>query len=104
MINKTEEVCPLENWIHDISVNLEQIEQQFLLQDPYDSVWLKIIAIFSYYIGLVSSSIMVAFVTYENGHHGNFRTVINQLLSNLYVMVWHSMAWFAVLFVHEHCC
>ena len=22
----------------------------------------------------------------------------------LYVMVWHSMAWFAVLFVHEHCC
>ena len=22
----------------------------------------------------------------------------------LYVMVWHSIAWFAVLFVHEHCC
>ena len=87
MINQTEEICALENWNWDISMNLEQIEQQLLFQDPYDSVWLKIIAIFSYYIGLVSSSIMVAFVTYENGHHGNFRTVINQLLSNLYVMV-----------------
>ena len=87
MNNKTEEVCVLENWNRDISMNLDHIEQQLLFQDPYDSVWLKIIAIFSYYIGLVSSSIMVAFVTYENGHHGNFRTVINQLLTNLYAMV-----------------
>ena len=87
MINKTEEVCVLENWNWDISINLEQIEQQLLLQDPYDSVWLKIIAIFSYYIGFVSSAIMVAFIFYENGHHGNFRTVLNQLLSNFYAMV-----------------
>ena len=90
MVNLIEEVCLLENWNHNISMNgknLELQQQQLLLRDPYDSVWLKIIAIFSYYIGLVSSSIMVAFVTYENGHHGNFRTVINQLLSNLYVMV-----------------
>ena len=87
MINKTEEVCVLENWNWNISMNLDHIEQQLLFQDPYDSVWLKIIAIFSYYIGFVSSAIMVAFIFYENGHHGNFRTVINQLLSNLYVMV-----------------
>ena len=87
MINKTEEVCPLENWIHDISVNLEQIEQQFLLQDPYDSVWLKIMAILFYFIGLFSSATMLAFINYESGHHGNFRSVINQLLSNLYAMV-----------------
>ena len=87
MINKTEEVCLLENWIHDISVNLEQIEQQFLLQDPYDSVWLKIMAILFYFIGLFSSAIMLAFIKYEIGHHGNFRSVINQLLSNLYAMV-----------------
>ena len=87
MINKTEEVCVLENWIHDISVNLEQIEQQFLLQDPYDSVWLKIMAILFYFIGLLASATMLAFINYENGHHGNFRTVINQLLSNLYAMV-----------------
>ena len=84
MINNTEEVCLLGNWTHDISMNLEQ---QLLLQDPYDSVWLKIIAIVAYFIGLVSSAIMLAFINYETGHHGNFRTVINQLLSNLYAMV-----------------
>ena len=48
MINETEGVCVLENWNHDISMNLEKQllikdqfdsvrEQQFLLQDPYDS-------------------------------------------------------------------
>ena len=87
MMNKTEEVCPLENWIHDISVNLEQIEQQFLLQDPYDSMWLKVMTILFYFIGLLASAIMLAFINYESGHHGNFRSVINQLLSNLYAMV-----------------
>ena len=83
MINKTEEVCVLEN----ISINLWQIEQQLLLQDPYDSVWLKIMAILFYFIGLFSSATMLAFINYESGHHGNFRSVINQLLSNLYAMV-----------------
>ena len=87
MINKTEEVCRLEKWNYDISMNLEQIEQQFLLQDPYDSVWLKIMAIVFYFIGLFASVIMLAFINYENGHHGNFRSVINQLLSNLYFVV-----------------
>jgi hypothetical protein len=88
MINLTEEVCLLENWNRNISMNDKDLEQhQLLLQDPYDSVWLKIMAIFSYNIGLVSSAIMLAFITYENGHHGNFRTVINQLLSHLYAMV-----------------
>ena len=88
MVSLAEEVCLLENWNHNISMNDEDLEQQqLLLQDPYDSVWLKIIAIFSYKIGLVSSAIMLAFITYEYEHHGNFRTVINQLLSNLYAMV-----------------
>ena len=87
MINKTEEVCRLENWNYDIYMNLEQIEEQFLLQDPYDSVWLKIMAILFYFVGLFASTIMLAFINYETGHHGNFRTVINQLLSNLYATV-----------------
>ena len=86
MINKTEEVCALENWNWDISINLEQIEQQ-LIQDPYDSVWLKIMAILFYFIGILASVIMLAFIKYETEHHGNFRSVINQLLSNLYAMV-----------------
>ena len=87
MINVTEDVCLLVNWNHDISLNVENSEQHLLLQDPYDSIWLKIIAFFSYFIGFIASSIMLAFINYEKGHHGNFRTVINQLLSNLYATV-----------------
>ena len=87
MINKTEEVCLLENWNPKISINLEQIEQQLLLEDPYDSIWLKFVAILFYFIGLLASAFMLAFIKYESGHHGNFRSVINQLLSNLYAMV-----------------
>ena len=87
MINNTVVVCLLENWNHDISMNHKNLEQQLLLQDPYDSAWLKAIAMLSYFIDLVTSAIMRAFINYENGHHGNFRTVINQLLSNLYAMV-----------------
>ena len=87
MINETKEVCLLENWVHDFSTNNEYSEQQLLLQDPYDSVCLKVIAVVSYCIGLVTSAIMLAFINYEKRHHGNFRTVINQLLSNLYSMV-----------------
>ena len=87
MINETKEVCLLENWTHDNSMNDKNSSQQLLLQDPFDSVWLKVIAILSYFIALVNSTIMLAFINYENGHHGNFRTVINQLLSNMYAMV-----------------
>ena len=87
MITNTEEVCLLGNWTHDISINDKNLEHQLLIQDPYDSVWLKIIAILSYFIGLVSSVIMLSFINYETGHHGNFRTVINQLLSKMYTMV-----------------
>jgi hypothetical protein len=87
MINNTKEVCLLENWTHDNSMNDENSAQQLLLQDPFDSIGLKVIAILSYLIGLVNSTIMLAFINFENEHHGNFRTVINQLLSNLYAMV-----------------
>ena len=87
MINKTKEVCLLENWAQDFSLIHQNLEEHLFLQDPYDSVWLKVVAILSYFIGLFISTIMLAFINYENGHHGNFRTVINQLLSNLYAMV-----------------
>ena len=87
MTNNTEEVCRLENWTRHVSMNEVNLEQQLLLKDPYDSIWLKIVAVLSYFIGLTNSAIMLAFINYENGHHGNFRTVINQLLSNLYASV-----------------
>ena len=87
MINETKEVCLFENLDLNISLSNENLEQQLFLQDPFDSVWLKVIAILAYFISLLASAIMLAFISYENGHHGNFRTVINQLLSNLYAMV-----------------
>ena len=87
MTNNTEEVCLLENWTQHVSMNEVNLEEQLLLQDPYDSIWLKIVAVLSYFIGLTNSAIMLAFINYENGHHGNFRTVINQLLYNLYASV-----------------
>ena len=87
MINETKEDCLLENWTRDISISEKNLDEQMFPQDPYDSFWLKIIAILSYFIGLVTSAIMLEFIKYESGHHGNFRTVINQLLSNLYAMV-----------------
>ena len=86
MTNDTD-FCLLENWSQNISMNEVDLEQQLLLQDPYYSIWLRISAILSYFIGLTNSAIMLAFINYENGHHGNFRTVINQLLSNLYASV-----------------
>ena len=87
MINETKEVCLFENWNQDFSVSDENLEQKLFLQDPFDSIWLKAIAILSYFVCLLASAIMLAFIRYENDHHGNFRTVINQLLSNLYAMV-----------------
>ena len=60
---------------------------KYLMPKLYDSVWLKVIAILSYFIDLLACAVMLAFINYENGHHGNFRSVINQLLSTLYAMV-----------------
>ena len=80
MTNNTEEVCLLEKWTRYVSMNEVNLEQQLLLQDPYDSIWLKIVAVLSYFIGLTNSAIMLAFINYENGHHGNFRTVINSVM------------------------
>ena len=86
MINNTEEVCLLENWTLDISMN-DKNSDPIQIQDPFESFWMKFIAILSYCIGLINSAIMLAFINYEKKHHGNFRTVINQLLSNMYAMV-----------------
>ena len=88
MINKTEEIYLLEFWTRDSwKMNDKDLEQPVLLQDPYDSVWLKVIGVLSYLIDLFTSAIMLKFINYEIEQHGNFRTVINQLLSNLYAMV-----------------
>ena len=87
MINETKIVGLFENLDQNVPMSNENLEQQLFLQDPFDSVWLKVIAILSYFICVLASAIMLKFIRYENGHHGNFRTVVNQLVSNLYAMV-----------------
>ena len=53
--------------------------------DPFDSLWLKLLTLLVYSIELVDSLIMMAFVVYETrGLAGHYRTLINQLLSYLY--------------------
>ena len=53
--------------------------------DPYDSIWLKLVAIIVYLIEILSSFVCIAFVVFETkGFAGHFRTLINQLLSYLY--------------------
>ena len=59
----------------------------FQISPVHDSIWLKLIALGAYMVCLISSGILLAFKTYEEKYHGNFRTVINQLLSQLYGLV-----------------
>ena len=53
--------------------------------DPFDSVWLKVMTIIVYAVEIFASLIMLAFVFQETrGLFGHYRTLINQLLSYLY--------------------
>ena len=55
--------------------------------DPYDSIWLKLATAGISVVEGLASVIMVFFVLYETRAYGNYRTVINQLLSYLYAGV-----------------
>ena len=67
-------------WFHSV---LNQVLVQ-KIEDPFDSMWLKFGAFGTYIVAVLSSGIMFAFISYEQQFHGHFRTLINQLLSNLY--------------------
>ena len=63
----------------------ENSGQEELWIDPYNSIWMKILTVAIYVIEVVAAFVMFAFVAYETGGlAGNYRTVINQLLSYLY--------------------
>ena len=72
------------DWLPLVFVK-QSLDQE--VDDPFDSIWLKLIAVGAYIISLFSSGIMLAFISYEKRYHGHFRTLINQLLSNLYAVV-----------------
>ena len=69
-----------------IDVGFNQTIDQ-TLEDPYDSVWLQLIAVFVYLLIILSSCLMMAFTYYEQLYHGQYRTVINQLITSLYNLV-----------------
>ena len=53
--------------------------------DPYDSISLKLLTVFVYFVELMAAIVMFTFVAYEKGGYaGPYRTLINQLLSWLY--------------------
>ena len=55
--------------------------------DPYDSIWLKLATVGISIVEGLAAVAMVLFVLYETRSYGNYRTVINQLLSYLYAGV-----------------
>ena len=66
-----------------LTCEFEMIFKQW--NDPFDSIWLKIVAILTYAVEIFASLIMLAFVDQETkGLFGHYRTLINQLLSYLY--------------------
>ena len=84
IVNASFEIIPLS--CNDYSSDL----------DPYNSIWLKLLTILVYFIEVIASIVMLAFVSYETqGLAGHYRTLINQLLSYLYGGV--SFAIFKVL-------
>ena len=67
------------------SILNETTEKTF--EGALSSIWLKLIAIAAYVIIIFSSVLMIAFTEYERAYHGHYRTVINHLLSHLYLCV-----------------
>ena len=82
------------DFIKDFSNSMDQVQTVYLenntrvetgigFEDPYDSLWLKMITVGVYMVEIFSSAVMIAFISFERDY-GHYRTLINQLLSYLY--------------------
>ena len=82
------------DFIKEFSNSMDQVQTVYLgndtrvqtaigFEDPYDSLWLKIITVGVYMVEMFSSAVMIAFISFERDY-GHYRTLINQLLSYLY--------------------
>ena len=88
--NHVEKMKGVENTENIVSACIDVGFNQTIdetLEDPYDSIWLQLIAVFVYLLIILSSCLMMAFTYYEQLYHGQYRTVINQLITNLYNLV-----------------
>ena len=58
------------------------------LPEPYESIWIRLGGTLSYVFQLGFSLVLFCFINYERkGLAGPYRTVINQLISYLYMNV-----------------
>ena len=85
------------DFIKDLTNSIDQVQNVYLgndtrvetgirFEDPYDSLWLKMITAGVYMVEVFSSAVMIAFISFERDF-GHYRTLINQLLSYLYGVV-----------------
>ena len=85
------------DFIKDFSNSMDQVQTVYLgndtrvetgfgFEDPYVSLWLKMITVGVYMVEVLSSAVMIAFISFERDY-GHYRTLINQLLSYLYGVV-----------------
>ena len=93
VVNKTRQ------WLYSYSLQLHNdssVENEFfvtfeepnLFDNPWDPLWLKIVATITWFIGFFGSCFIYTFVVYDfKGYTASFRTVINQLVSWCYVWV-----------------
>ena len=71
------------NYLHIINFETDLETGEWV--DPYDSISLKLLTVFVYFVELMAAIVMFTFVAYEKGGYaGPYRTLINQLLSWLY--------------------
>ena len=63
-------------------------EEPNLFVDPWNSLFLKIIATITWLVGFIGSCFIYTFVLYEvQGYAATYRTVINQLVTWCYIVV-----------------
>ncbi len=77
-------------------LNTSKVVKSFLVldaepnffQEPFDSFWFSILVALVYVVHLAQTVVILAFVSYEiQGLAGPYRTVINQLLSCIYLFI-----------------
>ena len=72
----------------EVSETFVTFDEPNLFVEPYDTIWIKLVATVIYLIGLGGCCIQYTFVVYEvNGYAASYRTVINQLVSCCYFLV-----------------
>ena len=68
--------------------HLKEVLNSNVFKDPYQSSHVKGLALISFAINIGASVVLIAFIKYETqGLAGPFRTVINQLVSWLNILV-----------------